>query len=78
MNVLLEKLFEQYSLSEKDRYEILQMFHIMSDAKKQLLLNNFEKLSEKIKKISQDIIIEQGILLDSILPEIQKIVETKK
>jgi len=75
MNVLLEKLFEQYGLSEKDRYEILQMFCILSDEKKQLLLNNFEKLSKRIEKISSDILIEQEILLDSILPEIQKIVQ---
>ncbi len=75
MNVLLEKLFEQYGISEKDRFEILQMFQIMSDSKKHLLLNNFEKLSKRIEKISNDIIIEQGILLDSILPEIKKIVQ---
>ncbi len=78
MNVLLEKLFEQYNISEKDRYEILQIFQILPDEKKQLLLTNFEKLAKSIEKISQDIIIEQEILLDSILPEIQKIVLSKK
>lgn len=78
MNVLLEKLFLQYELSEKDRYEILQIFQILPDAKKQLLLNNFENLVQKIEKINEDIIIEQGILLDSILPEIGKIIGNKK
>ncbi len=78
MNVLLEKLFEKYDISEKDRYEILQMFQIMSDHKKARLLNNFETLAKKIEKISSDIVIEQGILLDCILPEIQKIVLAKK
>ncbi len=78
MNVLLEKLFVEYNLSEKDRYEILQIFQILPDAKKQLLLNNFDNLAKKIEKISWDIIIEQSILLDSILPEIGKIIGNKK
>lgn len=77
MNVQLEKLFTEYELSEKDRYEILQMFQLLPDAKKQKILSDFEILAEKIEKISDDITIEQWILLDSILPEISKIIQKK-
>ena len=59
MNVQLEKLFTEYELSEKDRYEILQMFQLLPDAKKQKILSDFEILAEKIEKISDDITIEQ-------------------
>lgn len=63
MNVLLEKLLENESLDDKDRYEIRQIFNIVSDDKKQNILNNFDKMLISIMKIKQELRESQEILL---------------
>jgi hypothetical protein len=63
MNLLLEKHFEKYGLSEKDRYEINQIFQLLPPEKKQDVLDNFENLIFKIRKFQEDIRIEQEILI---------------
>lgn len=73
MNTLLQKLFEEYNISEKDCYEIKQIFQIVTDEKKQKILSNFKFLAEKVKKIEEEISLEQEILLDNILPDIEKL-----
>lgn len=75
MNTLLLKLFDEYKISDKDRYEISQIFNIIDNEKKQKILANFEKLAQKIKKIEEDIMLEQNILLDNILPDIKKLIK---
>jgi predicted Zn-ribbon and HTH transcriptional regulator len=74
-NALLEKLFEKYEISEKDIYEINQIFAIVSDEKKHKILASFEDLAKKIKKIEEENILEQSILLDNILPDIKQILK---
>ena len=71
MNVFLKTLFDKYKISEKDQYEINQIFNIVDDEKKHKILNNFELLAQKIKKIEKDILLEQSILLDNILSDIK-------
>lgn len=63
MNTFLQELFEKYEISDKDRHNILQMYNILSDDKKQNILNNFETLVYKIKKIEEDIKTEKEIIL---------------
>lgn len=63
MNEYLKTLFEKYKLSEKDRYEILQIYSFLSDDKKQNLINNFEFVVLKIKKIEQTLELEKEILI---------------
>lgn len=75
MNSALIKLLKKHELSEKDCYEINQIYCILSDEKKQAILDNFEVLALKIKEIESQLITEQNILLDSIIPEIQKIIQ---
>ncbi|MDQ7023888.1 MAG: hypothetical protein Q9M97_10495 [Candidatus Gracilibacteria bacterium] len=71
MNTLLKSLFEKYEISEKDQYEINQIFNILNDEKKHKILASFELLAEKIKKIEEELLLEQSILLDNILPDIK-------
>jgi len=73
MNTLLEKLFEKYNFSKKDKYEINQIFLFLSNDKKERLLNNFDILAEKVIKIEKESIIEQEILLDKLLIDIKNI-----
>jgi predicted Zn-ribbon and HTH transcriptional regulator len=73
MNTRLQKLFENYNISDKDCYEIKQIFQIVTDEKKHKILSSFDILAKKIKKIEKDISLEQEILLNNILPDIKKI-----
>lgn len=75
MNTLLKSLFEKYEISEKDRYEINQIFNIVNNEKKQKILANFEKLAKKVKQIEEEILFEQKVLLDNILPDIKSIIK---
>jgi hypothetical protein len=63
MNILLEQYFDKYDLSEKDRYEIRQIFQLLPLEKKQNILDNFDVLVLKIKKLQDDIKLEQEILI---------------
>ena len=73
MNTRLQKLFEDYDISEKDCYEIKQIFQIVTNEKKQKILSGFDVLAQKIKNIGEEISLEQEILLNNILPDIKKL-----
>ena len=75
MNTQLKTLFDKYKISEKDRYEINQAFNFVDSEKKQKILANFELLAQKIKKIEEEIILEQSILLDNIIPDIKALLK---
>lgn len=78
MNTLLEQLFEKYGLSEKDRYEIRQIFRLLPDDKKSNLIANFEVLNFKIEKINKDIEVEKEILIWSAVTDIHNTIERVK
>jgi len=78
MNTLLQKLFDKYSLSPKDRYEINQIFTLLPIDKKQNILNNFDLLALKLNKIEQDIKIERQILVWDALQNIKNAIEKAK
>jgi len=75
MNTQLKTLFDKYKISEKDRYEINQIFNFIDSEKKQKILADFELLAQKIKKIEEEIILEQSILLDNIIPDIKALLK---
>lgn len=78
MNVILEKLLLHESLNEKDRYEIRQIFNIVSDDKKQNILKNFDKIILSIIKIKKDLIQEQEILLWKAISNIERVIKNVK
>ena len=71
MNVFLEKLFEKYSVSEKDIYDIRQIYELLPPDKKQNLLDNFESLVIKLKKIEEEIELEREILFWDIISDLE-------
>ena len=75
MNTQLKTLFDKYKISEKDRYEVNQIFNFVNNEKKQKILANFELLAQKIKKIEEEIILEQSILLENIVPDIKALLK---
>ena len=63
MKTYIELLFEKYNISEKNKYEILQIYNILPDNKKQNLIINFERLSYEMTNIEESINIEREILI---------------
>ena len=78
VNTLLEKLFEKYNLSEKDKYEIRQIYDLLPPDKKQNLLNNFETLALKLRKIEEEISSEREILIWDALLDIKNVIDRVK
>ncbi len=63
MNTRLESLFEKYNLSEKDRYEIRQIYGLLPIEKQKNLLKNFEVLVYRLQRIEEEIGAERKILI---------------
>lgn len=64
MNTYLLKLFEKYNVSEKNRYEVKQIYSVLSDDKKKKLLDRFEFLAIRLEVIEGEILIERELLLE--------------
>lgn len=75
MNVILEKLLKNEYLNDKDRYEIRQIFNMVSDEKKQNILNNFDKMLVSIIKIKQELRESQEILLWKAILNIETVIK---
>lgn len=78
MNVILEKLLLNESFNDKDRYEIRQIFNIVTDDKKQNILKNFDAIIVSIIKIKKDLIQEQEILLWKAISNIERVIKNVK
>jgi hypothetical protein len=63
MNTQLEKLFAQYYLSQKDQYEIRQIYNLLPIHKQHNLLQNFPILAMKLNKIQEELREEREILV---------------
>ena len=51
------------------------MFNLLPNDKRQHILDNFESIAKNIKHIEHNTITEQEILLDTIMPNIQKLTQ---
>jgi len=78
MNTVLLKLFEQYELPEKDRYEISQVYNFLPEEKKQRLLRNFKIFIQKINKFREQLQKEKEILVGKTIEEIRIMIEQVK
>lgn len=78
MNTKLEELIKKSWLSEKDAYEIRQIFMFVNDEKKQNILKNFYLMVENIKKIKIDLLKEQEILLWRTISNIERSIKKAK
>ena len=71
MNTRLEKLFEIYNISEKDKYEINQIFWLLPINKQQNLLNNFNAFAIRLEQINKEINLERRILIWDLFQDIE-------
>lgn len=78
MNTHLELLFKKYHISDKDKYEINQIYMLLPDNKKQNLLNNFEVLTFKLKKIEQELDVERELLIWNAVERIKNSILEKR
>jgi len=78
MNTQLQTLFETYNLSEKDRYDIAQIFSLLPSDKQQNLLRNFPTLAARLKQIEESMKQEQEILLWDLYSDIDKAIEVER
>lgn len=79
INTKLEKLFEKYNFSQKDRFEITQIFFLLTEDRKQKLISNFDDFAFSVLKINSDIELEKEILMENAVEKIKKsILENRK
>lgn len=71
MNTRLEKLFEIYNISEKDKYEINQIFWLLPTNKQQNLLSNFNAFAIRLEQINKEINLERRILIWDLFQDIE-------
>ncbi len=74
MNTRLELLFENYKVSVKDRYEINQIFWLLTPTKQQNILNNFAQMIYRFKEIDEEINLEREILIWNEVNNIKNII----
>jgi len=48
MNTQLEKLFEKYNFSQKDRYDFLQIYALLPSYKKVKVVEHFDEITTQI------------------------------
>lgn len=77
-NTLLEEYLQNPVLSDKDRYEIRQIFNIVDDEKKKNILKNFPKIIAWIEKIKEDLRETQEILLWRAISNIERAIKQAK
>ena len=78
MNTHLEKLFSQYNLPEKDRYDIRQIYSLMSVEKQRNLINNFATLAARLNIIESELQQERDLLLWNAIKNVEDTIELVK
>jgi hypothetical protein len=74
MNTQLEKLLTQYNLSQKDQYEIRQIYALLPKYKQHNLLQNFWNLASRLVQIEEEIREEREILVWDKVENIKNII----
>jgi len=71
MNTRLEMLFNKHNVSEKDRYEINQIFWLLPTNKQQNILKNFDLMIFRFEQIHKEIDLERRILIWDLFEDIK-------
>ena len=78
LNTLFEKLLLESRLPEKDKHAVNQVFEFLPAEKQQRLISNFQILCINIKKINNDIAIEQKILFENFIDDMDELLKNSK
>lgn len=71
INTRLEKLFDQYNFSLKDRYDFSQIFSLLPDYKKKRVVDRFDEIVSSMQDLRGDLILQQEILFGEALENIE-------
>ncbi len=71
MNILLEQKMLSSGLDEHDISEIKEIYEILNPEKKRNFLFNIDTIIESIKKLKQDLIDTQTLLLETTIKKIE-------
>jgi len=71
MNTRLEMLFLKHNVSDKDRYEINQIFWLLPANKQQNILKNFDIMIFRFEQIHKEIDLERRILIWELFKDIK-------
>lgn len=74
MNTQLEILLAKSDLDIKDKFEIRQIFEMLSTEKKVNIINNWDYIILSLDKVKQDLIEEQKILMWKALDDIENVI----
>lgn len=74
MNTQLEKLFDVYQISQKDRHEIRQIYSLLALHKQRELLENFATIAAKFHQIEEEIRVQRELLIWDKVDEIKQII----
>ena len=77
-NTLLEEYLQNPVLSDKDRYEIRQIFDLVDNEKKKNILKNFPKIIAWVTAIKDDLRKNQEILIWKALSNIERTLQMAK
>jgi hypothetical protein len=75
MNTKLEMLFEKHNVSDKDRYEINQIFWLLPTNRQQNILKNFNIMIFRFEQIHKEINLERRILIWDLFKDIKSFYE---
>ena len=75
MNTRLEMLFLKHNVSEKDKYEINQIFWLLPTNKQQNILRNFDTMIFRFEQIHKEIDLERRILIWDLFKDIKSFYE---
>lgn len=79
INIAFEDMLKTCGLSDKDRYEIRQIFYMLSAHKQHNIINNFNIMVDRINRFKDDIEEQQKILLEKAASQLDDIVlQTEK
>ena len=73
MNTQLQKLFKKTKLSDKDKYEINQIFWLLPIDKQQNILDNFDTLVLRLEQMHKEIDLERRILIWDIFTDVKNL-----
>lgn len=74
MNTHLEILFEKYNISDKQRYEIQQIYNFLPTWKKVYLVNHFDSFAQKLSQIEESIDTQRQILVDDAITHMEAVI----
>ncbi len=68
----LDYFFEKYHFSDRDRFDTLQIFSLLSKEKQTNFVSNFDKYAMDVQQVNSDMEIEKNILIDDAVEQVKQ------